>query len=402
MMEGLHAELKQKFPDSVMPKFDEIDISKPMRLRQEVPGAVRQFGPFEEAWVKGRKHTGAGGKMEALEERIGEDKWKEYQFFQRHAPGSMPETVNVGGVIKDLGYKKIPKGKKQRAQLLDELQAELRQRYPEGFIMKELGGVQSGGIFPTHKSEFSKLHQQFGESGLEKPIEQMWAGTYPGADKLNASDIDKIIAGWKQDPSYAGRVLQNIMKDPRSAIVQRNVNIEKPGFLRRMVGKAMGQPASKEVRVHVEGGRAIPELAVPRFDPTMGFMEPGKVRGAAEHAQGIIDKLPKTYGNTGTFAMDIAPLEGGGYTLIEANPGGQSGLLFRDPTAGPKLRKALTGRWGPGAAGGMAAAGATGIGLGAGAGTYGAGAGIDALQKMQPKEKGELAPPSPPAVPGVV
>jgi hypothetical protein len=337
-------------------------ISAP-KTPKKFEGAVHHFTPDDAAWVKGTVNPSATKADRLLDARIGENKWREYQMFNRAAPGSMPETANVGDILRSMGVRKMPKSQKKQLEVLERLQTKLRKKHPEGFVMKELGGAQSGGMFPQETHELGDLLTKYRASGLAKKTKAMETGN------LSASEWDKAFKELKATEGYSGRVLEGLMKDSRGAIVQKKIDIEKPRGLRRLPGWLLGQPASKEVRVHVLGGRAVPNLAAPRFDPTMAVFERRKMREAAEYAQGIVNKLPK-HQREASFGMDIAPIKGGGFKLIESNPAGYSGLLHpeKNPLMPFKLRKALTGQWSPTVAGAGATAGA----VGTGAAAYGA------------------------------
>jgi hypothetical protein len=157
-------------------------------------------------------------------------------------------------------------------------------------------------------------------------------------------------------------------KNPGQALVQRKIKIQKPGAIRTALGEAIGaNPISKELRVHVINGQVIPEMTFARFDPTVHVFDRQHLSGASEFAQKhIMDKMPKHMRNS-SFNMDIAPLEGGGYRMIESNPGSNSGIIDvrKNPFAGAMMRKGLTGQWGKEVAGAGAAVGAGAVGAGA-------------------------------------
>lgn len=307
-------------------------------------------------WVKGTTNAGLTPQRSVpLMDRIGDDKWKEYQFFNKHAPGAMAKTENLANV---LGKKKIPRGRVQSREALDGLQERLSG--PKGFVMKDTAGVQSSGKFPTEEDDLATLYSDYKKRGLDKKIQKL-------------TNEDTAIAGGsarlkelKKDPAFSGRILDQAVKDPSKVIVQQKMNIAKPGPLRGLVSGALGNPRSKEMRVHVINGQAVHDLTVPRFDPTSLAFDRDLMRGASDHAQKIVDKLPKQHRGM-NFAMDIAPLEGGGYKMVESNPSSNSGLLdpYLNPLMGAKMRKAMTGQWSKNVAGAGALAGSAALGAGA-------------------------------------
>lgn len=375
---------KKLYDADELKHISEKQPKKPMKFE----GAVHHFDPeWGPKYLKGTVNPGTSPASQGLSNRIAEDKWREYLFFEKHAPGSMARTQSMQQVMRQMGVKRVPKDPKKQRQLMDELQGRLGKSYgteagkeaPGGYLLKEIGGAQSAGVFPQEKHNFgsllSKSKQKKIQSKLDKLDKQL------DKDEITSAQWEKAFKELRGQEGFAGRVLEQTIKNPRNVVVQQKVPIAETTGLRRLVSKALGQPASKEIRVHVIGGKAVPELATARFDPTMGLFERKLPREASEYAQSIVDKLPKNVRQT-EFGMDIAPLQGGGFKLIEANPGGQSGLLHpeKGPLAPFRLRKAMTGQWSPTVAGAGAGAGA----LAAGGAAYG---GTRAVQ-------GALAPPT--------
>jgi len=353
---------------------------------KKVKGVVRLSDPEDKAFVQGQRTVGASPEHARVTKRIGNSKMDEAAFFQKHAPGSMGKSESLKDVLGRLGHTEMPQDPGAQAEMLSKLQAHLREQYPQGFVMKDVAGYRSNGRFPNETHDFNDLRRQFHEDRLPEMLNSVERGDIPEYEA-----IPKMTAY----PSYSGRVLEGLVKDPASAMVQEKIPIRQPGGLRKWLVEKLHNPdssaywrrsisPSNEMRVHVEGGAAIPELTIPRYDPTMHLAEPGIMQRATEFAQNTVNQFPEKYKGM-SFAMDVVPTTEGGFKIIESNPGGQSGFLYPDvmPMSGPILRRQLTGRWGEAAAGAMAGAGAMGLGLGAAGATH----------ALAPQQPGQLKKP---------
>ena len=369
---GLHRVVANNRPGVLQQVVDRVRYDAPVSYWNDpktvVPGVAHHWGDSRHV-LKGKVDVGIGGKyVENLGKKI-----NEYRYFNKHAPGSMSPSESLADTLKEL---KIPRRhlsdptKSEAA--LSRVQEHLRTKYPQGFLMKENVGAQSSGMFPQEHHDFNELLNEYRSSGTKETVR--------AAGSNNGTDYKKL----RQLPGYSGRVLDMAAKNPASVMVQQKAPLARSTGLRAALPNLLGNAPTKEVRVHVRGGVALPGMSVSRYDPLMHVLDRDKLQGATDFAQGVINKLPKSH-KTRPFNMDVAPLEGGGYTLIESNPGGSSGLLLpeADPLAGFKLHKALTGKWSPTVAG----AGA----LAAGGATYGATKAAPyvanaAQQVMQPDE----------------
>lgn len=358
------------------------------RRAEKYPGAVYHVDTGDKRWVTGTTNPTLG--TEAAERARLDNKWNEYRVFSRHAPGSMPDSQRVTDVMRRMGYDSVPKGKKAREKFLSELQAHLKGVYPEGFLLKGVEGVQSGGKLPTNEHDLVDLVNQYRTNGVGAKIKEL-DRQYASGEMSPAAQM-RAQRSLRETPGFAGQTVHGLLSDPSSVMVQRKVPIKQPGIIGRALASLRGQPASSEVRVHVIGGQVVPELSSARFDPTMELLDRDSIHGASEFAKGIMSKLPAKY-QTSSFAMDVAPLQGGGFKLIESNPGANSGML--DPSNNPlnafKLRKAMTGQWSPTVAGaGAAVAGIGSAGVGYGATTLASGRGA-AGQDAQKEVPGVVA-----------
>jgi hypothetical protein len=243
--------------------------------------------------------------------------------------------------------------------------------------MKETQGVQSGGVFPKHTDDLTALRKLYMERDLGNVFDNR-AKEY----NLSGANTIELFRQMQQEPGWAGRVLDIMQKSPEHVLVQEMLPLERKTGLRASLADYLKNPSSQEVRVHVERGQAIPELAMSRYDPLMHVLERDKLHGAAEFAQSIVNKLPAKY-RTGTFGMDIAPMQGGGYRLIESNPSPRSGLLTQHPLAPELHGRQMTGRWSApvSALGGSVAA------AGGGAAGYLGGKALQTRQQQQQQQQ---------------
>lgn len=267
------------------------------------------------------------------------NKLREYQLFNHFAPESMARSESVADVLGSVGHdlrdrrqveafrRTMSDNSARRNDMFEGLEGKLREQYPKGFLLKDVDASATGGKFPS-----------------------------------DAHNLRDLAAG----DGPAAKTMVNAVKDPRSVMVQEKLPLEQGTWLDRQFAKVRGLPSTKEVRVHVMNGAVVPDLSVARFSPTMHALDRDKIEGANEYARGLMGKLPEGL-REGTFAMDVAPLVGGGYKLIESNPGYRSGFLSagNNPLIGPQSHKAFTGQHSKLVSGIGAGLGAAGAGLGA-------------------------------------
>jgi hypothetical protein len=312
---------------------------------KKVKGVVRYATPDAADYVKGDVAVGAAPTTKALFNRLDDNKWKEYAYFNKYAPEAFGKSENVKDILAELGHKRIPASPAAQAALLDTLQTTLHKRYGQGFLLKDVDGFQSNGIFPNEKTHFNDLLKGYDAAGLDAKYRK----GYKNLAEMYGNDLTPLVKELREDPHYAGHILKKLLRNPKNVMVQERLPLLKPkGFLRNVIPKMFGTPASYETRVHVENGRVIPSLTLPRYDPLTIFNR-DLLHRSNVFAQGVVDKLPPKDRNM-SYAMDVHPLEDGTFKLMESNPGGQSGLLLPtgDPTSvlrGARLRKAHMGNY---------------------------------------------------------
>lgn len=325
---------------------------------ENIPGVVRHFGPSGAKQFSGDVNVGLNKNMPDLTEG-GRDKWKEFKFFDKHAPGTMPASENMKDVLRELGYSKAPTTTEGRKRMLGDVQAHLSDRYGKGFVLKDTDGVQSSGLFPSHEDNFVNLRRRYNDLGLREREKELRR-----AAKGDTSQLNNALAELRAAPdgAYAGRVLEKMVRDPSNVMVQEYLDQAGSKGLRARVNKALGFASEREYRVHVENGQVVPGLVTPRYtDPLSKIFNRGEIKEVSHQAQNLVDSLPEKY-RTGTFGMDWIPTRDGKFKMVESNPSGRSGMLGLIPSSGTLLQKHYTGQWGHHAAGAMAGAGAAGIG----------------------------------------
>jgi hypothetical protein len=338
--------------------------------RQILPGAVHHSDRAFSNVVSGAGENLAANKgTRDIYDRIKNDKWREYQFFQRYAPGAMGRSQNLAQVMREIGYDKLPIDPKERLAFLNKLETHLKSKYGKGFLLKDTLSAETGGAFPTEKTNFSDLYQRYLKADPKAKAQQLIEEQGKGLDPTALKALKKRIRAQmtkEHADVYSGRVFEKMFADPTKAMVQEKLPLTEGSMFGKLFGKLTNRPATQEMRLHVVNGALVPSMTIPRFDPSMYITGRKQMRGAEEYARGLLAKMPKKY-RSGTFAMDIAPLKGGGYGLIESNPSGVSGFYNPEkmPIIGPIMHKAFTGQHSRAVAGTLAAGGAGAAGVGA-------------------------------------
>jgi hypothetical protein len=250
------------------------------------------------------------------------DKGLEAEVFQKYAPGSVPDTTSMSRILGPLGFLK-----RRLGDPLSRYEAKLRQKYPQGYVLKTTGGAATGGHFPT-----------------------------------DSKSLSEYLAGG----GHQAEVVQQLLRDPSKVIAQAKIPIEQGNVLDRLWGTLRRTPSTREHRVHVFEGAVSPSTTTPRFSPLSALTTRKQLREGEDFVRGVLEKLPPEL-QRGSYNFDVAPVVGGGYKIIESNPGQYSGILNpgRNPLAPFLLHRDLTGRHGRLSSGLAAATAATGAGLAA-------------------------------------
>jgi hypothetical protein len=298
----------------------------------------------------------------ALTELGTKGKGFEADFFNKHAPGSMPESVS------DLSkyFKTDPGTAEARVQQIRQIQNQMRgdvqsQNWNE-FMLKPTQGAQSQGAFPYGDQDWGALLDKF-ERHVAHPAN---AAALQKATSLGPGELAYYLG---ENKLLEGHTLHHAFKDPASVMAQKF----EPG--------ALG-----EWRVNTMAGAAPESMMMPRYFinkpgnaiKDMAGLGPVKSKQIRDFVESKLTELPP-HMREGNFGFDVMPFRGrdGNLTfkILEANPseraglfgseGGGSGLLdTKDvPWAGHAHYRQATGRHTEPVSG-LAA-------LGAGAGTAG-------------------------------
>lgn len=309
----------------------DVAYAKDLNRRSRLIGQAKVEGALlHDAAASAKGDVDLLGKgTEAFSKLFGHgDKAVEAKIFQKYAPGSVPGTTLMSEL--DVPFF----GNRLKA-----YEEQLRQKYPGGYILKTTQGAATRGKFPTDA----------------KALAETLAAGGPEAD-----------------------VVKQLLKNPTKVIAQEKVRIKPGNVLDKLWGALRGTPSTQEMRVHVFNGAVTPELTLPRYSPFASMSTAAQATEAENFVKDVLNRLPKNM-QKGTYALDVAPVVGGGFKIIESNPGYRSGFLSpaHNPLASFQLHRAITGRSSP-------------IGAGIGAGLAGAGAGLAAheLATQLSKEEG--------------
>jgi hypothetical protein len=273
-----------------------------------------------------------------------EDKLYEMLVLKKHAPKAGIRSEAIEDVIKRNKIKVTPENREESLRQLQEI---LRKEYPKGFFIKPRAfDASSAGKFPTEKSDFAELAQQW--EGLRPTYLKNEEAVRAAQAAGKAVDVNKAVWAVRGQKGYAGRVFDDLSK--KNLMVQEKIPIKMHS---KQVAKEMKRigdfPGTKEYRVHMIGGEPVKGLSTPRYytgNPVTFTREYMDAQNAATWGKKELSRLPAKYRGV-PMALDVAPLEGGGYKILEMNPGMASGMIEVNPIGGQHLYKHLTGRYTP-------------------------------------------------------
>ena len=162
--------------------------------------------------------------------RIENDKYFEAELISAVAPNAFARTELVGQ-----RWRKPPE--MSARSYLAKVEREMHERYPNGFVLKPISSFSTDGKFPSDRTAFVKLWTSFKNAAARRVAELEAQGVDP-------TDIHLKL---KNRPTYPGRILNALLTDPDSVMIQERLDI------------AVWDGVLEEYRVHVVGGRVLAE-----------------------------------------------------------------------------------------------------------------------------------------------
>jgi hypothetical protein len=237
---------------------------------------------------------------------IEDNKWEESKLLMKYLPDVFPRTENLGELLSSLGLSRT-------AANLPAIEAALRARYPEGFFLKPSAGFNSAGTFPTETTDFASLYSRFSKNVRPK-IETM-------SRNHDATDVHLAL---KDTPDYSGRVLQALLEDPRSVIIQAKISPAVGATVRAKDGHF--KTLVEEYRVHVVEGEVLVGGTQNRWEDARSLSR-SDVAQVEQFVSEQLERLPDPLRKM-CFGMDVMRTSDGGFKIIELNAGGESGYLY--------------------------------------------------------------------------
>ncbi len=310
----------------------------------QVDGVVWHSDPEEAKAFLGTRNPTLGSPE--LYELIGNNKWEEAKALMavsrdpntgvrkmingQAVEDVVPFTENMANVLSEIHQKIVNRmqGRLQTSlaitsitevprhlqeEYLQLVSEELKARYPQGFFVKPVDGFSGEGTFLSEKLDFFKAL-----TGFERDIE-------PQAAKLRIEGYDEsyIHLDLKKKPFYSGKNVKQLMTDPSKMIIQEKLRPVLSNYVRV---RDEFITRFEEYRVHIVEGRVLKGGTLRRFENYRSII-PGENAEVEAFAQSVIDRLSKQYRKM-NFGLDVMRVEGGGFRVIEMNPGGESGFLY--------------------------------------------------------------------------
>lgn len=231
---------------------------------------------------------------------IEDDKGFEAELIQSVAPEAMPRTQIVGK------WKSLPDPRNPE-NFLRSLEQEMHQLFPRGFVLKPRSSFATDGKFPSERTPFVELWQRY-RNGAARRIQQLQAQGVSSAD---------IHLELRADPTYPGRILDALLTQPETIIIQERVQI----------ATTSGEIA-EEYRVHVYGGKVLVGATEHRWDDYSHIQEQ-RLRQAEEFVQNVVSRLPSPY-NRLSYGVDVVFTTDGRLQIFETNAGWESQYSYAD------------------------------------------------------------------------
>jgi hypothetical protein len=247
------------------------------------------------------------GMENYLIQQVMENKLLEAKLLEKYAPGSMPEFV----LLKDLSLSKNASPQ--------EIWQALNKVYPQGWVLKSAFDLASESSIITNSIDIEAAMKTY-EDGFEeyhKHIMTEYAG----------QDPEYVIYLVKKHPGYMGWKIKQTLLNTQIAFAQAKVKIVNELRIEVLGGHVLGHGSTVDRYAYqdeLDGKAPRPKL------------ESRIMRDGERFAQSVIDRLPEEL-RILPYGLDVALLEDGSWTVIETNPGGNSGFLEENPATSKML-----------------------------------------------------------------
>lgn len=238
-----------------------------------------------------------------------DNKWLDYLFFNKYAPGSMPETAQLKTFVNNSGSIE-PRSIKQ-------VIAALNERFPDGWVMKGVQESNTGSFLVTNKTQIENEIADYERGDFEKTYARL-------KTEMADRELDDLVEEMQKKPNYMGWKLKSYFNDPSQVIVQSKMKIAREFRVEMIGGKVLGRGSTLDRYRYVAEAKGLtPDTSPPEL-----------IRAVEKWAQNLIDRLPPELRGT-PFGFDVALLdderhpnsaEKYHFKLVEGNSGPQSGF----------------------------------------------------------------------------
>lgn len=248
------------------------------------------------------------------------NKYVEYLFWNKYAPGTMPETLLLEDVLKN-----APQGDSLRR--AEWLKTELNRRFPRGWVLKGTNESRTAKFLVTEKTDLQGVLQTYFNSSFDK-FEKKIREEYAGADE------DMVYAALQeQEPrrekQYFGWKINNYLTKPHTAIAQEKLQIQKEFRSDVLMGRVVNQETTD--RFIFEGRQRTED------DPPSTKKEFARAESWVQSVLNRFKKVPEKWLYWMHGGWDYGLLQDGSYAMIESNMGVESSKWYDTDTQVEKL-----------------------------------------------------------------
>lgn len=328
-----HDEITAKLPRALVEdaygcKFQILPLTgDPPKKPKKVGGVVLHVDPdFDSQYVVGDRHPFQQWQKLKLEisrqfPGVGDidDKWHEYNFLKRAAPGVAPPPMKLGR-----HFDPAKASKQDRARVQEKVRGAMKQRgLTAKGLEKETVDLEllREAVQKDLGRSILKIRLANHSEGNLPRTDTDWIDTYLGymsETRKKVEQVEKDVAGSSVNmeekilelPYIEGRVLRQLIDDPELVAVQQMVEIE------------------EEMRMHVLEGQVLRGATFLRFYPLGEVLTPDEtaaVEGAIQHE--FLDKMPRKLKKM-CFTPDMIREKGGRIRILDFNCGIESGYYY--------------------------------------------------------------------------